>query len=317
MRAALAAFLAILLLPGCLGTASDGDVSAVSVPLAPFQPKRDQLGRTHVLGILRLSASQPWFGGWSGMALDADGGGLTVLSDTGWWGHFNLHYDGALRPVAVDGLTGAPLGGVDTTTKDDSDAEELLRLPEGWLVSFERRHRQWLYRDGLSGRPETVAAPAGMAALPENEGVETMARLADGRVVLIAEGREGEATTPAWIGPLGGPWRRLVFRHVGAFHPTGATLLPGGDLLVVERSYSLIAGVAMRLRRIPAAALDGADGSELIGEELAQLSMPLTVDNFESVVVRQRADGRLVAMLLSDDNFNPLQSTLLLTLLLP
>lgn len=315
MRGMLAAALVVLTLTGCLGTGEDGDISVAPLPLSQFEPGRTQLGQARVLGILRLRAARPWFGGWSGMAWDGDG--LTMISDTGWWGHFRLRCDADLRPLAADGLVGGPLGGINAALKDEADAEELLRLPEGWLVSFERRHRLWLYPDGLGDGHEVVSAPAGMAGLPANEGVETLARLEDGRVVAIAEGTEGDATTPAWIGPLGGPWRQLIYQHVGAFHPTGAATLPNGDLLVVERSFSLLAGVAMRLRRIPATQLDGPDGGVLTGEELAQLSVPLTVDNFESVVVRQRADGRLVAMLLSDDNFNPLQSTLLLTLLLP
>lgn len=315
MRAMVAAILAVLTLTGCLGTGDGGDVSAVPLPLSQLEPTRTQLGRTQVLGILRLRAARPWFGGWSGM--DWDGDGLTVISDTGWWGRFHLRTDADLRPVAVDGLTGGPLGGVDTSAKDQSDAEEVLRVPQGWLVSFERRHRLWLYSDDLGGDHLAVTAPAGMAGLPDNEGVETLARLKDGRIIAIAEGAEGEATTPAWIGPLGGPWRQLVYSHVGAFHPTGAATLPNGDLLVVERSFSLLAGMAMRLRRIPAAQLDGGEGGLLTGEELAQLSLPLTVDNFEAVAVRQRADGRVVALVLSDDNFNPMQSTLLMALLLP
>ena len=36
-----------------------------------------------------------------------------------------------------------------------------------------------------------------------------------------------------------------------------------------------------------------------------------SVDNMEGLAVRQDADGRVFAYLVSDDNFNPLQRTLL------
>ena len=50
---------------------------------------------------------------------------------------------------------------------------------------------------------------------------------------------------------------------------------------------------------------------------LAELSLPLSVDNFEALAVRPDGAGGWHLFLLSDDNFNPLQRTLLLQFQLP
>ena len=67
---------------------------------------------------------------------------------------------------------------------------------------------------------------------------------------------------------------------------------------------------AARLARIAGGAI--VPGAVLEGVEIARLSLPLTVDNFEGLAVRRDAAGGLLVYLVSDDNFNPLQRTLLL-----
>ena len=50
----------------------------------------------------------------------------------------------------------------------------------------------------------------------------------------------------------------------------------------------------------------------LRGALLARFARPLTVDNYEGVAVTRDADGVTLVYILSDDNFNFLQRTLLL-----
>ena len=107
----------------------------------------------------------------------------------------------------------------------------------------------------------------------------------------------------------------MSLRRHGDFKPTAAAALPGGDVLLLERSFSLLSGTAARLSRIAAA--DLVPGAEVSGRQVAVLAPPMLVDNSEALAVRRRADGRLVAYVLSDDNFNPLQATLLTAILLP
>jgi hypothetical protein len=50
----------------------------------------------------------------------------------------------------------------------------------------------------------------------------------------------------------------------------------------------------------------------LEGRVIAEFLPPVTVDNFEGVAVRRGEDGETLVYVLSDDNFNPDQRTLLL-----
>jgi hypothetical protein len=137
-----------------------------------------------------------------------------------------------------------------------------------------------------------------------NGGLETMADTADGRRLIVCETRRGASSTvPAWVGrgedwtpreyPLGfaGGWAGEPFR------PTGAALLPDGDLLVLERRFPPI---GVRLVRVPRASLDSA--GTLAPREIARFESPLTLDNFEGVEARRDASGRTLVYLLSDDN---------------
>jgi hypothetical protein len=73
---------------------------------------------------------------------------------------------------------------------------------------------------------------------------------------------------------------------------------------------SLLSGFTTRV-----VALDVAEvrpGATLAGQELARLGRPAISDNFEGIAARRAADGRTLLYLVSDDNFQPLQQTLLL-----
>lgn len=314
-RRAAAVLMLFILLAGCRAPASD-TLMADLRPLDAADPSRTGLGAVEVLSIHELRSSKRGFGGISGLSYD--GHVATAITDVGTWLRFRMEVDDSGRPVAFGDLQIAPLGGLDGS-KQDGDAEEVRATadgwPKGWIVSFERRHRLLLYRHGLSAQPERLAAPAGYGEQPENGGVEAMTPLADGRLLLLSEEGVDEAGLgQGWIGQPGA-WQRLSYRRAGLFRPTSATLLPNGDVLVLERSFSLLGGFGCRLVRVPAAALR--PGAVVEGRELFVLGPPLLLDNYEGISVQPRADGRLVAYMVSDDNFSPLQATLLMSVLLP
>ena len=63
---------------------------------------------------------------------------------------------------------------------------------------------------------------------------------------------------------------------------------------------------------MPAAALR--PGATVSGQEIAILAPPLDVDNFEGVATRTGPHGETLIYLVSDDNFQPLEKTLLFML---
>jgi hypothetical protein len=94
------------------------------------------------------------------------------------------------------------------------------------------------------------------------------------------------------------------------FRPTDAGLLANGDLLLLERRYTELGGVAARLRLIDKEAIRA--GATLDGVEIATLVPPINIDNMEALAIRATMDGRTRLLLMSDDNFSALQRTLIL-----
>ena len=180
-------------------------------------------------------------------------------------------------------------------------------------MSFEREHRVWRYpaeAGGLQGRPVPFRTPKAIARAPANGGVEALTPLADGRILMLAQGlkRDGGARAGWLIGP--GGIEALGYRTAPRFLPTDAATLPNGDVLVLSRHYSVLGGARARLERVPAEAIEA--GATLQGTLVARFQHPLTVDNFEGVAVAEDDDGATLVYILSDDNFNFLQRTLLL-----
>ena len=53
------------------------------------------------------------------------------------------------------------------------------------------------------------------------------------------------------------------------------------------------------------------EGNVLAGQEIAELRPPVSVDNMEALSITQEK-GRTILWIASDDNFSPLQRTLLM-----
>ena len=53
-------------------------------------------------------------------------------------------------------------------------------------------------------------------------------------------------------------------------------------------------------------------GARLEAENLAEIRFPLNVDNFEGIETRRGPGGETLIYVISDDNYNPLQRTLLM-----
>jgi hypothetical protein len=278
------------------------------VPLDASDPSRSAVGRLHYLGGLWLRSRDPRFGGLSDLRVSPDGARLLAVSDCGHGFTAALSYDaggrlaGIAEPrlVPLTGLDGRPLG------LGEADAESLVVGLGELEVGFEGRGKVLAYRADppFAAPARRLPIPAGVAACGWNSGLETMTATGDGRRLLVCEGRKGASTTvPAWIGrgkawtereyPLlfDGGWAREPFR------PTGAALLPDGDLLVLERRFP---PVGARLVRLSRETLDATGALSPL--EMARFEAPLALDNFEGVEARRDASGRTLVYLLSDDN---------------
>lgn len=224
-----------------------------------------------------------------------------VVSDFGDLIRFTLRLDEAGRLVGADTAVRRPLTGLDgavLSPKADADAEGLAILPDGRvLVSFERDHRIWSYGVGADAQPVPVATPD--AALGDNEGLEGLAAAPAGWLAL------GEAGG-AWLcaAEACAPFGPQTVTPADGYRFTGADRDPAGEgWFVVERYYRPPLDMRVRVRRL------SVDGT--LSEPLIQLRPPASVDNFEGIAASVTTDGTRL-YLLSDDNANPLQKTLLL-----
>ena len=287
---------------------------------ALFDRDRSRFGSLAVLGGFELRNTHHAFGGFS--ALAATGGdGLLAVSDNGYWLAMRLRSAPDGRPLGVSDAVIAPMldgSGVPLSDTKRFDTESLALVDGTAYVGIERTQEIMRFpfgRDGLRARGRLVPVPAGMAKWPSNRGPEAIGILPAGplagSLIVIAEQSQPGADTPTEgffvTGPQRGAFR--VARH-DSFDVTDIAFLPGGDMLILERYFSWLSGVAMRLRRVPLASVQ--PGALLDGERLLEADMRFHIDNMEGLCVQRAADGSTLLTMISDDNYSALQRTVLL-----
>ncbi|MBK1670004.1 hypothetical protein CKO28_18375 [Rhodovibrio sodomensis] len=304
------------LLAALLFSAPAGHATSIEVDASTAQLHDDRdvtsIGALAWRAGFSLSSDAPAFGGLSDLAFTPDGR-LLIAGDKGHW------FDA--RPVLEDGrLAGLAdvrmgayrkLDGDPVTVGRHKDGESLALIDGVPVVGFEQLHRLRAYPDGLEAAAVRVPEPGGLARAGGNKGAEALVQLADGRLLLLVEGRldDGDRDYTGWLRGTDGRWRALTFARRPGYQPTGAAQLPDGDLLVLTRAYNPLAGARVRLRHIPLETVK--PGARLDGPVLAHFRAPYIVDNFEGVAARTVA-GETRVYLVSDDNFNFVQRTLLL-----
>jgi hypothetical protein len=282
---------------------------AEPVPLEPGRPDRRRLGPLVYLGGWSLRSDDPRFGGIS--AMHVEGGEVIALSDAGTVMRFAVPAWAGPAPIEVRPLAEGP-GSPDS--KRDRDSEAMTVHGGDVWIAFERSNSVWRY-DRASGRRGASAAPEAMRAWSANSGGEAMVRLPDGRFLILSEGKRGNDGTTAAVLFDGDPAEerreavRFGYRAPEGYRITDAALLPDGRLLFLNRRVSLLEGISARLT--VAALPEIGEETLLAGEEIAYLAPPLTVDNMEALSVT-RENGRTIVWIASDDNFSPIQRTLLL-----
>jgi len=260
------------------------------------------------IGGATLGPGVTWAGGLSlrGSALrglsdlKVENGHAWVVSDFGELVQFTIQLDANGRLRSADDATRRPLAGPDGAVlapKAKADSEGLAILSDGRvLVSFEHDHRIWSYGPGALERPSPLPHPD--TDFPDNEGMEGLAAAPGGGWLVLGEG--------------GGAWVcRVTCAGLGAspvmpadgFRFTGADADPAGGWFVVERYFSPPIDMRVRVRRLSA--------QGVLSEPILQLRPPASTDNFEGIAAVDTPTGTRL-YLLSDDNANPLQKTLLL-----
>ncbi|MBI5130627.1 MAG: esterase-like activity of phytase family protein [Rhodopseudomonas palustris] len=285
---------------------------------------RDRAGRR--FGALQfrsglvLTSSFRGFGGLSALRLDPKGERFVAISDRGVWFTGRIVYQGAEMSGLAD-VEAAPILGSDgqpLTRRKWYDSESLAFDGATAYVGYERVNQIVKFdfgRDGVRALGQPIAVPPGLRKLPNNKGIESLVVVPKGSPLagtLIAISERGLDADRNIVGFLIGGKTPGAFaiRRTEDFDISDAMLLPSGQLLVLERKFSWIQGVHIRIRRIALSTL--MPGAVVDGPVLFNADLGHEIDNMEGIDAHVDAAGDTVLTLVSDDNFSMLQRTLLL-----
>ena len=324
----IAAHLTAIILLTFLATPAHADaipVQAKTITSFQFGSKATRFGPLEFVGGLELSAPVGGFGSFSAFRFIKPGSDFVGATDNGSWYFGTVTRDAEQHPTGFADFRmqkmidrdGRPLGG-----KLAADAESLAIRGSLAVVGYERQHRVEEYRLN----PSDMAGPVRSRdfliprwELRQNKGIETLAFAPEGgplggALVAVSE-RSLDKAGNVFAAVLDGP-RKGVFaiRRHGEFDITDGAFLPNGDLLLLERSYTMLSGVKMRLRRIEAGSIR--PGGIADGPALFTADMGYQIDNMEGMDVWRRPDGALAISLISDDNGSILQRNLYLEFVL-
>jgi hypothetical protein len=273
---------------------------------------------------LVLTSRYKDFGGISGLRLDDKGEGFIAISDKGNWFTGKIAYSGDTMVGIVD-VEAAPMLGADgrpITARGWYDTESIAVDGPTVYIGLERVHQILKFdfgRDGVRARGEPISQPPGMRKLPSNGSLEALVMVRKdrfkssplaGMLLAISErGLDSAGNIAAWI--IGGKApANFSVRRTKNYDISDAALLPSGDLLLLERKFSLFGDTGVRIRRIPLASI--VPDAVIDGPTIFDADLGYEIDNFEGLDVHVTPEGDTVLTLISDDNFSMLQRTLLM-----
>jgi hypothetical protein len=223
--------------------------------------------------------------------------------------------------TGLDDVEAAPMRGPDgrpITARGWFDSESIALDGSLVYIGLERVNQvlRFDFSKGFTrARGEVVPMPPAVKKLPFNKGLEALVFVPKGQplagtLIAISErGLDPQGNLIAFL--VGGPSPgQFSVRRANNFDVSDAVLLPSGDLLVLERKFSWLAGVGIRVRRIALKSV--APGAVVDGPSIFEADFGQEIDNMEGIDAHVTPEGDTVLTMISDDNFSLLQRTLLL-----
>lgn len=307
------------------------DETVTALPIATFMGANvgERVQGVVWRGGLELKSTSDTFGGLSGIGfVDADNR-LVMVSDRGRFITGQLIYDDQNRPASLVGVSteniqnskGAALPRA--YTRDAEALSVIWRDGEATAVrvGFEglTRVADFTLNNGKpKGAAKEVGIPGWLTDTRTNQSLEAVciappASPIAGSTLLLTEGvLDDDGQHSAYL--LGRNDKgELGYRSGDGTDPTDCAFLPNGDLLVLERGIALFT-FHMRLKLVPAAEVKA--GAHMEGRLLLESSGG-DIDNMEGVAVHAAPDGSTRITLISDNNFNDWERSLMLEFSLP
>jgi len=300
---------------------------AITINAEPFtafetnNPAQKNFGSLEFRGGLVLTSSYKAFGGISALHLRPDGERFVALSDRALWLRGRIVYKGT-QPVGIAEAEVAPVLDEKLKPAPKWDTESMAMDDGRLYVGLERIHSILCFdygKKGVLAGGSHIPVPPEMKDLPNNQSLEALVyvpkqfRLKGALIAFSERGLTEDGNFKSFL--IGGPTPGMfsVKRSEG-YDISDAALLPCGDVLILERQYTLERGVSMRLRRLqldsikPGALLDGPVIMEADGRH--------EIDNMEALSVHRARSGEILLTLLSDNNLSSLQRTVFLQFVL-
>jgi hypothetical protein len=315
-------FIAVFLFSStALAATIDTSVSSRTIENFKIASSETKFGPLEFTGGLEMTSGNTNFGSLSAFRFLNDSSRFLSVSDNGFWISGTIARDASGKPQALDQAVISEMSIDGRGTADMkwlSDAEGLLVDGDTISVSFERDHRISTGKLDLASfefasRDEPLPVPA--REIRSNRGFETLAKSPSGsalrgaRVAVTEKSLNKDGNIYAGIMDGAGKGVFSIARQ-GEYDITDGDFLPNGDLLILERKFSMAAGVAMRIRKIAGATIR--KDATVDGPVLLEADMSYQIDNMEGLDVWQRADGATMVSLISDDNHSILQRNLYL-----
>ncbi|TPK96583.1 hypothetical protein FJ934_08450 [Mesorhizobium sp. B2-4-12] len=292
-------------------------------PISQFRIGHDekQFGPLEFVGGLEMTSPSRDFGGLSALRFLKAGGDFIGVADTGYWFFGTVARDADRRPVGIQNFRMQQMvdqNGQPVDEKSEVDAEGLAVKDGVATVGFERNHRVAQFNID----PGDMKAPFKQLdflvpgqELRQNRGFEAVAHANangqhQGGLVVVSE-KSLDKSGNIYAAIIEGPHKGVfTVKRNGDFDITDGAFLPDGDLLLLERSFTMEGGLRMRLRRIHGESVE--KGAVADGPVLLEADMGYQIDNMEGLDVWTRDDGALMVSLISDDNHSILQRNLYL-----
>lgn len=325
-----AAAMSVLVFAGAFA-ANAAPITVTSSPITTFkgQPVGGRVDKLIWRGGLVLRSDSDLFGGLSGIAFTGPDHQLATVSDVGNFISGRLIYDPEGHPLDFVGVTVTAIQnsrGEDLPRAFARDAEAIETIyrngvPAAVRVGFENLTRvaDFSLDNGVpGGAAREVVIPQWLSRLRTNQSLESVciappASPVAGSTLLLTEASFASNGEHAGF-MLGNKDRGpFTFAKTPDLNPTDCAFLPNGDLLVLERGTGFLS-FFMQIVRIKAE--DVTPGGNYDGEILLSASGG-DIDNMEGMAVHHGPQGEIRITLVSDDNFNDWERTLLLEFALP
>lgn len=278
----------------------------------PIVPGCCSAGPFDLIGAWQLESPHQDFGGYSALLLPRPGR-LLAFSDRGYSLEFS-EPGTPQRPIRI-----GPLLEDSARLKDNRDVESATLDPGSGRIWIGLEGRDAIARHGPDLQRESFRQVPEMAKWPQNQGPEAMLRLRDGRFVALCEcipgwfqgGRHpavlfgGDPTSEAAA-------QIFTFAGVDGYRPTAIAQLPDGRVLILARRLVWPVPARFAIKILIADPAEIAPGKTWQAREVADLSDPWPVDNYEGLAIERQADGSVIGWIISDENGAATQRVLLL-----